>query len=445
MYFFDEAGVASYEIDAVEVTAAIGDIPPRRLKVTPVSPTHQSAYGASLPRPGEWTIRVHRAPRRHEARICSESESQMIRRILAAVALSAAIVVVSATPAAAHSVAGVGATNYRTTLQSAPKLAGLRVHVIEIGSRFEAALLRAGRRHRPRLPGRAVPAHRQPGRVREPALPRHLHQPKPRRRNSAGQRRRQRRTGLAKGLWRAGRTLARPSCPFHGQRQSACGRAPRPTSATSSCRTGRSRSATRAPPTTPLATWCGCPAPSPAPFIAAMIGAGVLVLLAARRSPYLVLGVVGAILIAVDLVHTFGIGLANAGTGTERVAKMFSTGVVSLPAWLVGIAGIWFLRRRRVDGFFALVFAGLIVAVVGGVADVSALSQSQVPFAFGIGLVRWLVAASLALGLATAAASALAIRRLDPIGSRPGDEESQVSATSGLSQTDPASRSADPG
>lgn len=58
MYFFDEAGAAAFATDAVEVTAAIGDIPPRKLKVTPVSPSHQSVYGASLPRSGEWSLRI---------------------------------------------------------------------------------------------------------------------------------------------------------------------------------------------------------------------------------------------------------------------------------------------------------------------------------------------------------------------------------------------------
>ncbi len=58
MYFYDKAGVSSFDTDAVEVTAAVGDIPARKLKVTPVTPSHQSVYGASLPRPGEWVFRI---------------------------------------------------------------------------------------------------------------------------------------------------------------------------------------------------------------------------------------------------------------------------------------------------------------------------------------------------------------------------------------------------
>ena len=58
MYFYDKAGVSSFDTDAVEVTAAVGDIPPRKLKVTPVTASHQSVYGASLPRPGVWVFRI---------------------------------------------------------------------------------------------------------------------------------------------------------------------------------------------------------------------------------------------------------------------------------------------------------------------------------------------------------------------------------------------------
>ncbi len=57
MYFFDDRGAAA-NVDAVELTAAIGDIPPRRLDVTPIAPSHVSAYGAALTSPGTWTFQA---------------------------------------------------------------------------------------------------------------------------------------------------------------------------------------------------------------------------------------------------------------------------------------------------------------------------------------------------------------------------------------------------
>ena len=58
LYFFDSKGGGGFGVDAVEVTAATGSIPPRRLTVTPVTASHQSVYGSSLTTPGLWTITV---------------------------------------------------------------------------------------------------------------------------------------------------------------------------------------------------------------------------------------------------------------------------------------------------------------------------------------------------------------------------------------------------
>ena len=57
-YFFEPDGLATLPVDAVEVTAAIGDIPPRRLDITPVTSNHVSAYGATLASSGTWTLVV---------------------------------------------------------------------------------------------------------------------------------------------------------------------------------------------------------------------------------------------------------------------------------------------------------------------------------------------------------------------------------------------------
>ncbi len=58
IYFFDEQGLTPLPVDAVEVTAAVGDVPPRRIDVIPQGRAHVSAYGATLGAPGDWTIEV---------------------------------------------------------------------------------------------------------------------------------------------------------------------------------------------------------------------------------------------------------------------------------------------------------------------------------------------------------------------------------------------------
>ena len=58
LYFFDGSGVAAEQVDAVEVTAATSTIPPRRLAVTPVTPSHVTLYDAALTAPGTWRLEV---------------------------------------------------------------------------------------------------------------------------------------------------------------------------------------------------------------------------------------------------------------------------------------------------------------------------------------------------------------------------------------------------
>lgn len=58
LYFYGPGGTEPLAVDAVQVTAATVDVPPRRLQVTPVTPEHVTVAGASLPSAGTWTVEV---------------------------------------------------------------------------------------------------------------------------------------------------------------------------------------------------------------------------------------------------------------------------------------------------------------------------------------------------------------------------------------------------
>lgn len=58
LYFYDAEGTEPVIVYSVEIEAAIDDIPPRRLEVTPMTTSHVSALEASLSTPGTWTITV---------------------------------------------------------------------------------------------------------------------------------------------------------------------------------------------------------------------------------------------------------------------------------------------------------------------------------------------------------------------------------------------------
>lgn len=61
LYFFEADGVTTATVDAVEIQATTGSLPPRRLTVTPITPSHVTAYGASLSSSGTWTLEVSAA------------------------------------------------------------------------------------------------------------------------------------------------------------------------------------------------------------------------------------------------------------------------------------------------------------------------------------------------------------------------------------------------
>lgn len=56
-FYFRQDGVPR-AVDAVEARIQVGDIPPRRIEIIPVSPDHVSAYGADFTSPGTWTMTV---------------------------------------------------------------------------------------------------------------------------------------------------------------------------------------------------------------------------------------------------------------------------------------------------------------------------------------------------------------------------------------------------
>lgn len=58
LYFFTGDGRGPAAVDAVEIEASSATIPARRLRITPVTPDHVSAYGASFTAPGTWKLTV---------------------------------------------------------------------------------------------------------------------------------------------------------------------------------------------------------------------------------------------------------------------------------------------------------------------------------------------------------------------------------------------------
>ena len=149
------------------------------------------------------------------------------------------------------------------------------------------------------------------------------------------------------------------------------------------------------------------PGPSPVPALGFGALAGVLstaaIVLASRRKRFgMALGgfcvLLGA-LVSVDVVHLLGIAFGvRGGSGWGRT---LSIGWASVAAWIISVACIAALQRRRLDALYVAVFAAGVMTLVGGFTDVSVLSASSVPFAFSNLIARATVALTLALGVAT--------------------------------------------
>ena len=150
------------------------------------------------------------------------------------------------------------------------------------------------------------------------------------------------------------------------------------------------------------------PGPSPLPWMALILASLALVVVIGQRAAWGPgLAAVTAVLLAIDVFHILGLGLANAGTLGSRLAKSITQSPYEPVAWIVGILAIVWLRRGRKDGLSLVIVAGLQIAFLGGIGDLTALTRSEVPFGFGAVLARLAVALSTGLGIGLAAAAAL--------------------------------------
>jgi hypothetical protein len=336
-----------------------------------------------------------------------------MRRTALTVVTALVWIVALATPASAHTVSGVGATNWRTALTSVtPPTPGLVVKVVELGSRLELT------NHGPEV---VVLGYND-----EPYL----------------------RVG-PQGVFRNALSPAtylncsRQGCPVSPD---ANPQAPPQWQQISSAQTVRWHDhrihwmGTQAPPVVrqapgkvhQLAPWnvvlhqgtqvitvtgtlTWLPGPSALPWLG--LAAGLLVLGLAIGA----LGLWGAplalltlLLTVNDAYHALGIGFSAAGGTGARFGRFFAGSFYSIVGWLLGLLAAWLLTRRRIDGLYAAAFAGISAALFGGLLDITVLSRSQAPFAASVGVDRFTVAVSLGLGLGVALGAIIALRREPP-------------------------------
>ena len=308
---------------------------------------------------------------------------RLVRRAVAGAALAAALLAVTAAPASAHEVGGVGATNYQTTLDGvSPETPGITVRIVEAGSRIELVntsdqdvivlgyedepYLRVGPDgvfenqrssatylNRDRDGSQAIPDTVDP--EAEPDW----------QQLSSGQ---TARWHDHRVHWMGG-DVDRPDERFVVEDEWVV-----------PLQYGEDRVEV-----TGQLLWV--PGANPLPWWGLVIGGIVLGAVVGLRPWWgKGLAVLLGVLVVADLLHVVGILGADAD-GPDLVASGPEL-VYSVVGWAVGIAGVVLLWRGKRDGLFAAIFAGVLVAVFGGLNDVSVLDHSQVPFAWSAATAR---------------------------------------------------------
>ena len=340
----------------------------------------------------------------------------VLRRILVTVLIGLAGVVLAQSPAGAHGIEGVEATNYRTRITSVePEMETLTVRVVEVGSRLELVnrtgerVIVRGYQEEPYLridaEGGVFVNERSPATYlnadREGSL-----QPPPDADPSA------------EPEWE--RIDEGVVARWHDHRAHWMGtRDPPPV------RDAPGETHVVIPEweitldvdgeevvVTGDLTWI--PGPSGAPWLALAAGLALAVAGAAfhRRAQVLLAITVGVLVIA-DMVHVGGEAASGAGGFAAGLGAVLSGSYFSLAAWAAGGLAIRMLLRGSADGAFAAGLAGAIIALFGGVADGADLTRSQVPFGLGDVAARGLVSLSLGLGFGLVIAAVIRLRH-DP-------------------------------
>ncbi|MGH9009788.1 MAG: hypothetical protein ACRDYF_08080 [Acidimicrobiia bacterium] len=322
---------------------------------------------------------------------------------------------VAAPPASAHSVSGVSATNFQTTLRSVnPAVPGLEVKVVEAGSRLEAEnrtgqeLLVLGYKGEPYL-------RIGPDGVFENKLSPATYINRSRKGGTPPEAAEKAKVGDTD--WE--KVSSEPIARWHDHRIHWMGNI-NPPEVRNSPDQRHVIKMNADDPQWAVPMWLGTqeiaakgelvwePGPSPLPWFAVIVASlAVVVVLGQRPAWGPSLAAVTAVLLAVDVFHVVGLGLANAGDLGYRLTKSITQSPYQPLAWAVGILAIVWLRRSRSDGLSLAALAGLQIALLGGVADLSALSRSEVPFGFAADLARLAIALSVGLGFGLALAAVL--------------------------------------
>jgi hypothetical protein len=150
------------------------------------------------------------------------------------------------------------------------------------------------------------------------------------------------------------------------------------------------------------------PGPSPWGWLLGALGAAVVLVALSRTRPWRwVLAAALAVVIVSETTHVIGQWAATTTVfWTKFGASVYSIGGIALAV----AALVWIITRPPHNATPAVLFAGLVVLLAGGLADLSTLTRSQLPTTFSNGVARLQVTVALGVGVGLAVAAAQRLR-----------------------------------
>ena len=345
----------------------------------------------------------------------------MRRRRLAAVTAAVAVLVtlLGAEPAAAHSIGGVEATNYRSEITAiSPSVPGITVRLRDLGRRVEVRnttdedVIVLGYQDEPFLrvgPGGVFENRRSPSLYQNEVTADDPDAivPLPPQADPTAPPEWRKRNGSDTVSWADHRVVWGDSDPpavraDPGRAQTVVSRWAVPLekgpSGESIVVTGR-------------ITWIPGPAAVPW-FVGALVLFGLaLAAGASRRWPVLLSGTL-AVLLAADMVRFYGNATSAGGSLLGGLAEAAFAGFLEVAAWGVGIWAIGAIQQQRPAGPYLAMAVGIVLGFISGVGDLLNLAYSQVPTSLPVPAARAAVSICLGLGFGLVVGGFLALRRL---------------------------------
>jgi len=156
-------------------------------------------------------------------------------------------------------------------------------------------------------------------------------------------------------------------------------------------------------------TWIPGPAAVPW-FVAALVLFGVgFAAGAAKRWPVLLSSAL-AVLVAADMVRFYGNATSAGGSLLGGLAEAAFAGFLEVAAWGAGIWAIGAIQQQRATGPYLAMAVGIVLGFVSGVGDLLNLAYSQVPTSLPAPAARAAVSVCLGLGFGIVAGGFMALR-----------------------------------